>query len=157
MLWAAFNYITIAVGIRRQTILQFWIALTGIIGVYRMVATVYLYAVKLSLYCLTELLGRPEVYATKPNVIGRYRLVLGHCTQELRLDVEASNRSLYSLMVADEMRNGIHQCLEASADIAFGQILILMAEIVKLVKSYLFTGIGGHIEHLVSVITIEVG
>ena len=56
MLWAAFNYITIAVGIRRQTILQFWIALTEIIGVYRMVATVYLYAVKLSLYCRQALL-----------------------------------------------------------------------------------------------------
>lgn len=84
-----YRYITIAVSIRRQTILQFWIALTEIIGVYRMVATVYLYAVKLSLYCLTEFLGRPEVYATKPNVISRYGLVLGHCTQELRLDVEA--------------------------------------------------------------------
>ena len=121
-----------------------------------MAAPVNLNALKLSLHGLTELLCRPEIYAAKPYVVGSYHLVLSHCPQELWLDEETANRSLYPLMIANEMRDGIHQCVKTPGDIAFGQILILMAESVKLVKPYFLTGIGRDIEHLMSVITIEV-
>ena len=111
-----------------------------------MVATVYLDAFKLSLHCLTKLLSRPKIYTAKPNVAGRYDIIFCHCPQELWFDVEAAYRSLDPLVLSDEIRYGIHQCDEASCNVAFGQVLILMTVGIKLVEFYFLAGFRGHIE-----------
>ena len=111
-------------------------------------AAMYLNALKLSQHSLPELLCWAKVYTTQPNVFSCYYLILCHCSQELRLDVETANRSFHAFVLADERGNGIQQCIKASGDIASWQILILMAKAVKLVLSCYGDRRGLHIEQL---------